>query len=369
MDLSIHIKQLLYKHNCLVLPGFGGLLLHYHAARIHPAQHQFLPPRKAITFNKSLTVNDGLLTSCLANTSNIHYNTAELLVDHYVQEISRSLKTKGDFTINGVGKFRTDIEGHIIFESNEETNYLTDAFGMEHFVSPAIIRRDSFQPQQAEPLTKKTKRFNWFGLSGVLLIMALLTYQILDITKLLKPHDSASILPDSQRLQQIAIERNEAMQKNNADSSYQPKRDTMVQIIVIRDETSTAPNTSTTNNSNNSDSASTSQASLLKGNANNKKLQDSIRYSSKVPYPLASEYNPSKWGNFLIVFSRHKNQEAAILSQKQLINERIGVRIYVNGSEYFVVKSGYLTKQAAAKDIALYGMLGYSNTWIYKMSE
>ncbi len=367
MDVAAHIKLLLYKHNCVVLPGFGGLLLHYAPAQINPTRHQFLPPRKAITFNKSLTINDGLLISCVSNAAQIHYNIAELTVEHYVRDINNSLKSKGDFVINSVGKFKLDVEGQIVFEVIDESNYLTDAFGMEHFISPAIIRREAFEPQQALPLQKEKKKFNWFGLGLFFIITALVIYQILDITKLLTPYESASLVPDTQRLRNIAIERNEALHKNNTSAG---RRDTVVQIIVIRDETSESkPEMPNDEQSASSSSATLNQNITTKPVSSAKRTQDSIRFSSTTSYPLASEYNPAKWGAFLIVFSSHKSEDAALEMQKQLINERIGVRLYNNGHEYLVVKSGYMSKQAAAKDVALYGMLGYNNTWLYKMPE
>jgi hypothetical protein len=349
----------------VVLPGFGGLLLHYAPAQIHPTRHQFLPPHKAITFNKSLTINDGLLISSISNASQIHYNVAELTVEHYVRELNNSLKSKGDFVINSVGKFKLDVEGQIVFDVFEETNYLTDAFGMEHFISPAIMRREAFQPQQAKSLQKAKKKFNWFGLGTFIIIATLIVYQILDITKLLRPFESASLMPDTQRLRNIAIERNEAMHKNDTPAG---RRDTLVQIIVIRDETTESKSETTASaNSDNPKVSSPNNLIVTKTISATKRLQDSIRYSASTQYPLASEYNPAKWGAFLIVFSSHKSEAAAVEKQKQLINERIGVRLYYNGNEFMVVKSGYMSKQAAAKDVALYSMLGYNNTWLYKM--
>lgn len=368
MDINTHIKLLLYKHNCLVIPGFGGLLLHYAPAQIHPTRHQFLPPSKAITFNKSLTINDGLLISSVANYENIHYNIAELKVERFTNELRETLKTKGDYTIPSVGKFKVDVEGNIVFEAYTDENFLTDSFGLDRFISPAIIRRESFQPQQAQSLQKAKKKFNWFGLGLTLIILSLLAYQIIDITNLFNTHPSASLLPDTQRLKAIAIERNESMHKNNPVG----RRDTMVQIIIIRDETSSEKvNAQQHDNASNlaTTSPTASQENIVTGVSKMKRAQDSIRFSSTTTYPLATEYNPAKWGSFLIVFSKHKSEAAALFMQKKLINERIGVRVYHTGSEYLVVKSGYFSKQAAAKDVALYSMLGYSNTWLYKMPD
>ena len=104
MDIGSHIKILLFQHNCIIIPGFGGIVMQYAPASIHPSQHIFQPPHKSIAFNKSLTTNDGLLTSHIANHENKHYDEAEHLVRRYVLNIENSIRQKGDFTIQDVGK-------------------------------------------------------------------------------------------------------------------------------------------------------------------------------------------------------------------------------------------------------------------------
>ncbi len=369
MDIAAHIRILLYKHNCVVIPSFGAILLHYAPAQIHPTLSQFTPPHKAITFNKSLTINDGLLVSSVANALQKHYNDAEKFVEQFANDLKNSLKTKGDYVLQSVGKFKVDIEGCIVFEAFDDTNYLTDAFGMEHFISPTIMRREAFQPQDAKPLLKHKKKFNWFGLGLFFVVLFLITYQLLNIFRVLPTHENASLLSDSQSIRNKAIELNEAMHKNDTQANH---HDTVVHLIVIRDETSESIKNETTLDKLQpitSEASSVNELNSLSSMQPTKRTRDSILYSSNTKYPLASEYNPSKWGAYLIVFSKHRSEEAALQKHKQLINERIGVRIYFNGTEYMVVKSGYMSKQAAAKDVALYSLLGYDNTWLYKMPE
>ena len=96
-----HIQYLLYRHNCVVLPGFGGIVLQYSPARIHPAQHIFQPPRKALAFNRSLTTNDGLLISHVANAEQLHYDDAENKVRRFVDGIEDNIRRKGDYALPG----------------------------------------------------------------------------------------------------------------------------------------------------------------------------------------------------------------------------------------------------------------------------
>ena len=53
-----HINELLYNHDCVIVPEFGGFVTNYASAKIHPVQHTFTPPSKNIVFNKNLKNND-----------------------------------------------------------------------------------------------------------------------------------------------------------------------------------------------------------------------------------------------------------------------------------------------------------------------
>ncbi|MBA3284223.1 MAG: SPOR domain-containing protein, partial [Nitrosopumilus sp.] len=59
MKIDQHISQLLYHHDCVIVPGFGGFVTNSQPARIHPVQHQFYPPSKSLGFNIHLRRNDG----------------------------------------------------------------------------------------------------------------------------------------------------------------------------------------------------------------------------------------------------------------------------------------------------------------------
>ena len=71
MDVSFFISELLYKHDCVILPGFGGFVTQFVPAKIHPINHTFYPPSKNILFNSKLTRDDGLLFDFIAASQKI----------------------------------------------------------------------------------------------------------------------------------------------------------------------------------------------------------------------------------------------------------------------------------------------------------
>ena len=60
-----HIEQaigdLLLRHNCVIVPAFGGFVAEQLSAKIDYDKGVMTPPRKALLFNKQLVSNDGLL--------------------------------------------------------------------------------------------------------------------------------------------------------------------------------------------------------------------------------------------------------------------------------------------------------------------
>ena len=51
MKVEKHISELLYDHDCVIIPELGGFVGNYTPAQIHPVRHTFTPPFKNIIFN------------------------------------------------------------------------------------------------------------------------------------------------------------------------------------------------------------------------------------------------------------------------------------------------------------------------------
>ena len=44
MKIEEHISELLFEHDCVIVPDFGGFVCNYAPARIDPVKHLFEPP-------------------------------------------------------------------------------------------------------------------------------------------------------------------------------------------------------------------------------------------------------------------------------------------------------------------------------------
>ncbi|WP_299985821.1 HU family DNA-binding protein [uncultured Pontibacter sp.] len=152
-----HIKHLLYNHDCVIIPDFGGLITRYVPARINPVKHSLVPPSKKIAFNEKLVLNDGLLISTIAYANNITKEEARQQVMAFVHEVRNRLDNEQRFELTDIGVFKYNHERKLVFDYTEGDNLLEASFGLPEIVArpirheePAVLRTLIKERQAAE---------------------------------------------------------------------------------------------------------------------------------------------------------------------------------------------------------------------------
>ncbi|HET8754324.1 MAG TPA: SPOR domain-containing protein [Salinimicrobium sp.] len=153
MAITNYISELLYRYECVVLPGFGAFITHRQSARIQVKDNQFFPPQKSVSFNQQLTKNDGLLANHLVELEKISFKTAVEKIDFFVRDLQSILQKEQSVKLEHLGSFSLTEEGKLQFEPAAEMNYLKEAFGLSSFNSPEVLR-ESYK-QQAVALEEK----------------------------------------------------------------------------------------------------------------------------------------------------------------------------------------------------------------------
>ncbi len=135
-----YISELLYRYECVILLGFGAFLTKRQPATIQENTNAFFPPQKLISFNSQLQNNDGLLANYVSSVENISYTDAVAKLQRYVLSLREKLAKGNRVELNKIGVFFTSVEDTLQFEPSIEVNYLTEAFGLHSFATPAIHR-------------------------------------------------------------------------------------------------------------------------------------------------------------------------------------------------------------------------------------
>jgi nucleoid DNA-binding protein len=150
MKIQENIAQLLYRYQCVIVPGFGAFLTEIQSAQLEKSSHSFFPPKKIIAFNSYLKNNDGLLANHIAQTEKTSYEYAVSAIQYEVFNWKKTLQETGTLSIKNIGDFCLNSERNLIFTPYDQTNYLSSSFGLSPFVSP-LVKREIFE-QELETL-------------------------------------------------------------------------------------------------------------------------------------------------------------------------------------------------------------------------
>jgi hypothetical protein len=140
MNIEPYIAQLLYRYQCVTVPGFGAFLTEIQSAKLNESSQSFSPPRKLISFNSYLKNNDGLLANHISTIEKISYESAVSAIEEEVLRWKNALEDYGFYSIKTIGDFKLNAEKNIVFSPNEHLNYLKESFGLSSFISPSVKR-------------------------------------------------------------------------------------------------------------------------------------------------------------------------------------------------------------------------------------
>ena len=149
MKIEKYISELLYRYQCVGVPGFGAFLCEWQSAQVIVAQNSFVPPKKVISFNSHIKNNDGLLANHIALQEKISYENAVSKIQTQVVFWLEKLENKESLVLENIGEIFSNSEHNFVFKPNTAINYLTDSFGLAGFNSPEIARENQIQTEIA----------------------------------------------------------------------------------------------------------------------------------------------------------------------------------------------------------------------------
>jgi len=156
MKTEHYIAQLLYRYQCVTVPGFGAFLTEILPAQLNEESNSFYPPKKLVSFNSYLKNNDGLLANHISLQEKISYENAVQSIQKEVSLWKNALQNNQPLTLNNIGTVSLNFEGSLVFEVAGQINYHTGSFGLSSFISPSIRREIVNQPveiiEEKEPI-------------------------------------------------------------------------------------------------------------------------------------------------------------------------------------------------------------------------
>lgn len=145
MDRIIeHIERLLLRHDCVIIPDFGGFVLQSIPAVYMGDEHSFTPARKEIVFNPALTHNDGLLTESYMQVYAMDYKKALQLVREDISVMQETLDDDTEFQFGRIGLFMKE-DDRILFVPGKSSDLLfsISSYGLPVFHYLSLASRKS----------------------------------------------------------------------------------------------------------------------------------------------------------------------------------------------------------------------------------
>ena len=178
-----YISNLLYLHDCVIIPGFGGFVGNKKSAFIHPVSGIIYPPSKELLFNKNLTQNDGLLATHIAKQENIDLSETSSLIEDFVQSIQTELNSRSAFKLQKVGTFTKGKEENISFLQDKNQNYNLASFGMQANHKSKKVERTISEEKEVIVKTIKQKDFGETLKRAAAVLVPLIGLSLIGITQ------------------------------------------------------------------------------------------------------------------------------------------------------------------------------------------
>ena len=245
-----HLGNLLYYHECVVVPNFGAFLTRYFPAEINSATHMMRPPSKRVAFNARVNENDGLLAKHIAAVDGVSYEKAIESIEISVRSWKKVFRAGKKVNLIGIGRLYMDSMGKLQFNPAHDINYDLHSYGLNIFRANAMEREAEIKKsvnkaiekhqgkkvtnrgKSAAKGTKEPSKTNWLkwvatlGPVAALLIVGSYYYTqeretfnnvsgfVLDIFETNKPADEASDEANIEESSSLSFEEAEKLNKN-----------------------------------------------------------------------------------------------------------------------------------------------------------
>jgi nucleoid DNA-binding protein/cell division septation protein DedD len=137
------IRKLIVDYEFVILPGFGALISRQVPVNYDRDSGLFSPPVKRLAFNESLKLDDGLLANYISRHENVTHSEAVTYVKRYADRLWEVLETRGETKIAGIGSFKANSEGKLVFDPTTERHFKDEWYGFRSFSASLVTQHSN----------------------------------------------------------------------------------------------------------------------------------------------------------------------------------------------------------------------------------
>ena len=148
-----HIEHLCSVHDCVIVPGLGAFISQYETVR--SVDGSILRLNRRITFNSSISHNDGLLANSISRRENLSYELSIDEIDKYVLSLRTQLNHEGEVPVGRLGYFSLSDDNALQFYAFQSFISNNEFFGLSALKFNAIgTIATTLKTQMIEPITE-----------------------------------------------------------------------------------------------------------------------------------------------------------------------------------------------------------------------
>ena len=157
-----HIERLLLTNDCVIIPEFGGFVIHPCPAVYQPEKHKFCPPSKGIVFNPNVNHHDRLLLDSYMQMYGISFEEARMMLKGDIKELYHTIDKEGAVHFEKTGLLKRGDDWNLCFEPDKDLSLIgLKPFGLYPFHLPPvahdtqIVKTETAQTIQLETRQKR----------------------------------------------------------------------------------------------------------------------------------------------------------------------------------------------------------------------
>ena len=330
-NLARHIDLLLRTNDCVILPGFGGFIAHTVPAYYASEEHLYYPPTRNISFNASITMNDGLLAQSYMKSYQVDYARATYMIDVAIEELRDMLDEVGSVTLPRIGLIKQDIYQTIQFIPETAGISSPKHFGLSSFFMQELgqLQAMSAKTKQSQSVITQTEKTFDLHISKHMLRQVMSTAAVLLLLLMVSLPIGEKTATDIASLQLIKTINSEVVLETSVAITQE-----MTEAVGI------TPNTTII------DSTSTIETPTTTGPAAIE-IESSFNYETAVAEAIATESEATEAAN--VIVAPEAEQHAAPTPQN------------VSTRSYHIIVASLPNHRGADEIVNKYTAQGYTN--------
>lgn len=132
------IETLLYEHDCIIIPNFGGFVVNIKDFEFNAEEEMIYPRKRWIAFNERLRSDDGILATAWAKKEGISHKLAFDQINQFSKSLKDALKSEHSLVLDKIGTLSLTAESKISFAPNPNQNFDLNLFGLNPVGLPTL---------------------------------------------------------------------------------------------------------------------------------------------------------------------------------------------------------------------------------------